>query len=208
MQDNELFKKKRRPFSPETVDSRRKRAPLLITWHYSTGQGQCQMKISAKGREVLLRQNHPPRPKNRGGGRVYAEAGGQFGVCRVNKLTIDNEQLTIMVSLRDELKLFLNYFRRKFLNCQLSTVNCQFDNPQHSHTPQFPGQSKMPFLFRRTFDESKGALPNKSRAPLKMPFFTQPRCWVRRGCRSSRGCGCIFRSGLCTGIAPDRPDCR
>ena len=149
----------------------------------------------------------PPRPKTEGW-LVYAKAGGQIGVCRVNKLTIDNEQLTIMVSLRDELKLFLNYFRRKFLNCQLSTVNCQFDNPQHSHTPQFPGESKMPFLFRRTFDENKGAPPNKSSAPLKNPFFTQPRCWVRRGWRSSRGCGCIFRSGLCTGIAPDRPGCR
>ena len=122
MQDNELFKKKRRPFSPETVDSRRKRAPLLITWHYSTGQGQCQMKISAKGREVLLRPSHPLGPKTEGW-LVYAKAGGQIGVCRVNKLTIDNEQLTIMVSLRDELKLFLNYFRRKFLNCQLSIVN-------------------------------------------------------------------------------------
>ena len=119
MQDNELFKKKRRPFSPETVDSRRKRAPLLITWHYSTGQGQCQMKISAKGREVLLRPSHPLGPKTEGW-LVYAKAGGQISVCRVNKLTIDNEQLTIMVSLRDELKLFLNYFRRKFLNCQLS----------------------------------------------------------------------------------------
>ena len=137
MQDNELFKKKRRPFSPETVDSRRKRAPLLITWHYSTGQGQCQMKISAKGREVLLRPNHPLGQKNEGW-LVYAKAGGQIGVCRVNKLTIDNEQLTIMVSLRDELKLFLNYFRRKFLNCQLSIVNCQFDNPQFItyHTPR------------------------------------------------------------------------
>ena len=149
----------------------------------------------------------PPRPKTEGW-LVYAKAGGQIGVCRVNKLTIDNEQLSIMVSLRDELKLFLNYFRRKFLNCQLSTVNCQFDNPQHSHTPQFPGQSKMSFLFRRAFDESKGALSNKSSAPLKMPVFTQPRCWVRRGCRSSRGCGCIFRSGLYTGTAPDRPGCR
>ena len=49
-------------------------------------------------------------------------------VCRVNELTIDNEQLTIMVSLRDELKLFLNYFRRKFLNCQLSIVNSTTPN--------------------------------------------------------------------------------
>ena len=148
----------------------------------------------------------PPRPKNRGGGRVYAEAGRQIGVCRVNKLTIDNEQLTIMVSLRDELKLFLNYFRRKFLNCQLSIVNSTTLNIPTP--PQFPGQSKMSFLFCRTFDESKGALSNKSSAPLKMPAFTQPRCWVRRGWRSSRGCGCIFRSGLCTGTAPDRPGCR
>ena len=137
MQDNELFKKKRRPFSPETVDSRRKRAPLLITWHYSTGQGQCQMKISAKGREVLLRPSHPLGPKTEGW-LVYAKAGGQIGVCRVNKLTIDNEQLTIMVSLRDELKLFLNYFRRKFLNCQLSTVNCQLSIRQPSTFPHPP----------------------------------------------------------------------
>lgn len=87
MQDNELFKKKRRPFSPETVDSRRKRAPLLITWHYSTGQGQCQMKISAKGREVLLRPSHPLGPKPRGG-RVYAEAGRRIGVCRTPWLSL------------------------------------------------------------------------------------------------------------------------
>ncbi len=87
MQDNELFKKKRRPFSPETVDSRRKRAPLLITWHYSTGQGQCQMKISAKGREVLLRPNHPLGQKNEGW-LVYAKAGGQFGVCRTPWLSL------------------------------------------------------------------------------------------------------------------------
>ena len=35
--------------------------------------------------------------------------------------------MTIMVSLRDELKLFLN-FRRKFLNCQLSIVNSTTPN--------------------------------------------------------------------------------
>ena len=162
-------------------------------------------EISAKVREVLLRPSHPLGPKTEGW-LVYAKAGGQIGVCRVNKLTIDNEQLTIMVSLRDELKLFLNYFRRKFLNCQLSIANSTTLNIPTP--PQFPGQSKMSFLFRRTFDESKGALSNKSSAPLRMPVFTQPRCWVHRGCRSSRGCGCIFRSGLCTGTAPDRPGCR
>ena len=55
-----------------------------------------------------------------------------------NQLTIDNEQLTIMVSLRDvnsfywEFRKILtvkDYFihpRRGFLNCQLSIINCQF----------------------------------------------------------------------------------
>ena len=43
-------------------------------------------------------------------------------------MTIDSEQLTVVVSLRDELNLFI-YFRRKFLNCQLSIVNCQLIFP-------------------------------------------------------------------------------
>ena len=83
-----------------------------------------------------------------------------------------------------------------------------YGKPQHSCNPPISWLIKMPFSIGRTFDESKGALPNKSSAPLKMPVFTQPRCWVRRGWRSSRECGCIFRSGLCTGTAPDRPGCR
>ena len=35
------------------------------------------------------------------------------------KLTIDNEQLTIIVSLRDKFENF-NHFRKKYRNCQLS----------------------------------------------------------------------------------------
>ena len=35
-----------------------------------------------------------------------------------------------MVSLRDEFKIILNYFRRKYLNCQLSIINCQFLPPK------------------------------------------------------------------------------
>ena len=41
-----------------------------------------------------------------------------------DKLTIDNEQLTIMVSLRDKSKLFILFERNALIvNCQLSIVN-------------------------------------------------------------------------------------
>jgi hypothetical protein len=40
-----------------------------------------------------------------------------------NELTVDNGQLTVMVSASADV--FKSYFRRKFLNCPLSTVNCQ-----------------------------------------------------------------------------------
>ena len=44
------------------------------------------------------------------------------GGCQL-LIRIDNEQLTIIVSLTGQFENF--YFRRKFLNCQLSIVNCQ-----------------------------------------------------------------------------------
>ena len=42
---------------------------------------------------------------------------------RGNELTMDNEQLTIMVSLRDGFENFLICFQRKHFHCQLSIVN-------------------------------------------------------------------------------------
>ena len=41
------------------------------------------------------------------------------------ELTIDNEQLTIMVSLRDEYQI-ISEGNTLIVNCQLSIVNCQF----------------------------------------------------------------------------------
>ena len=43
--------------------------------------------------------------------------------CIDKQLTVDNVQLTMMVS---PLATYFNHFRRKYNNCQLSIVNCQF----------------------------------------------------------------------------------
>ena len=61
-------------------------------------------------------------------------------------MTIDNEQLTIIVSLRDEFEIiFLICFRRKLLNCQLSTVNCQLSIVNLAN----PG---LPFSFQKKYN--------------------------------------------------------
>ena len=151
-----------------------------------------------------------PSVQNRGGDSAYAKAGGRIGACQNAHLAPPLGELACAARLR-------GYQWRNPHEGLSASQPSQSRRFRRDSSPigrakgydksQFPGQTKIPFSFGRILRKKRVRCPIRAAHPDDAAF-TLPRCWVRRGWQSSRECGCIFRSGLCTGTAPGRPGCR